>query len=186
MTITIEVWKPIPGYETRYEVSNLGRVRSLGARYFHAGNNTFVTKRPRILKQSHVAGAYPVVNLSDDGEQTTYRVHVLVLSAFRGPRPEGHETRHLDGNRVNARLSNLKWGTHAENEADKVKHGRAGRAKPSRGEDHYNAKLTWEKVKAIRQAHANGASIKGLAKAHGVRRNTMRSVIRNQTWKEAA
>ncbi len=53
-------------------------------------------------------------------------VHRLVLEAFVGPCPPGMQCRHLDGNPANNRLENLAWGTHAENAADKIRHGRGG------------------------------------------------------------
>jgi hypothetical protein len=50
-------------------------------------------------------------------------VHHLVLETFISPRSEGLECRHLNGNPADNRLQNLSWGTHSENELDKVKHG---------------------------------------------------------------
>lgn len=50
-------------------------------------------------------------------------VHLLILEAFQGPRPEGTVTRHLDGDKTNNRLSNLRRGTPAENSQDAMRHG---------------------------------------------------------------
>lgn len=56
-------------------------------------------------------------------KQTTVKVHVAVALAFLGPRPEGLDIRHLDGDPTNAHASNLAYGTKLENEADKWRHG---------------------------------------------------------------
>jgi hypothetical protein len=53
----------------------------------------------------------------------TRKVHEVILTTFVGPCPDGMECRHLDGNPANSALSNLAWGTHLENEADKLRHG---------------------------------------------------------------
>jgi hypothetical protein len=66
---------------------------------------------------------YLTVTLSEKGTTATIKLHRLVLEAFIGPRPQGMVCRHLDGNKLNNRLSNLLWGTPAENAADRVLHG---------------------------------------------------------------
>ena len=75
------------------------------------------------LKLHKDAGGYLRVGLCKNGKKKTFRVHNLVLEAFVGPKPEGMETRHLDGNRKNNHISNLKYGTPSENTQDTVKHG---------------------------------------------------------------
>jgi hypothetical protein len=64
-----------------------------------------------------------------DGEHQTFKIHILVLETFVGPRPDGYEARHLDGNPENNRVSNLAWGTSSENSLDQVRHGRHAYAK---------------------------------------------------------
>src|SRR5690554_3813634 len=87
-----EVWRDVAGYQGKYQVSSLGRVRS------------FARARPRILSQAtHVRG-YKKVNLYQAGTRITYLVHVLVLEGFTGPRPESHEVNHKDGNTRNNQL----------------------------------------------------------------------------------
>jgi len=113
--VSTERWLPIPGYEGRYDVSDLGRVRS------------WLPWRgepvPRIRKALVNDNGHLAVSLSNDGCQVTAKVHQLVMLAFVGPRPDGLETRHLDGNSVNSRLDNLTYGTHSENSMDRVSHG---------------------------------------------------------------
>ncbi len=105
-----EVWRPIPGF-ARYEASTLGRIRWIETR------SGFLESK-RVLKQSE-SSEYPMVSLfSDVKGQTRKRVHTLVLLAFCGPCPPGYECRHLDDQKMNRRLSNLKWGTRSENLGD--------------------------------------------------------------------
>jgi len=115
---TSERWLPVAGYEGFYEVSDLARVRSLPRMTRHAG-----LKGGQILRTPLGNHGYPTVNLSVDGHRKVHLVHRLVAAAFLGPCPEGMEVRHLDGNRGRCELSNLAYGTHSENELDKLRHG---------------------------------------------------------------
>lgn len=105
-----EVWRPVPGYEGHYEVSDLGRIRSLK------------TAARRIRKLMATADGHLRVSLTLDGQRMQL-VHALVLAAFVGPRPEGADIRHRDGDGHHNALSNLTYGTRSENELDKVAHG---------------------------------------------------------------
>lgn len=105
----LEVWRQIPGYGDKYEASNLGRVRSGGS---------------RILKQRlQVDTHYPVVELSDNGRSRETCVHWVVLLAFRGAPPEGHEGCHNNGVGTDNRVENLRWDTRSGNTMDQVAHG---------------------------------------------------------------
>jgi len=118
---TEELWLPVPGAETRYEVSNFGRVKSLG--------RPAIGKRksargipPRILKPGPSSTGYLSVLLTRAGG--SHNVHVLVLKThFIGPRRPGDEARHRDGTRTNNRLDNLVWGSRSDNIRDAVAHG---------------------------------------------------------------
>lgn len=71
-------------------------------------------------------------------------IHQLVLETFVGPRGSKMEGRHLDGNKQNNKLDNLKWGTRSENQRDRAIHGTTNRGKG-------NAKLTLAQVTNIRR-----------------------------------
>ena len=103
-----EDWRAVPGFEDLYEVSDLGRVKSL-ARLKRGRGNRMNPLRERILKATPCYG-YLQVGLSEDGQVTYKKVHALVLTAFVGPRPEGMESRHLNGDRRDNHLANLCWG----------------------------------------------------------------------------
>lgn len=115
MKATAEHWRPIPGYEGRYDVSDQGRVRSwLG----HG-----VTPPPRILRTDPDRNGYQRVRLSTDGRKSIRMVHRLVLLAFVGPCPDGQEGRHRNGDNRDNRLANLGYSTHSVNILDKLAHG---------------------------------------------------------------
>jgi len=109
-----EEWRPVVGFPD-YMVSDQGRVASLKGR------------EPRIL-QPYLNGRekypYPSVTLHGDGGRRIRTVHGIVAEAFIGPRPDGLEVRHLDGDPDNSAASNLRYGTHAENMQDRLAHGR--------------------------------------------------------------
>lgn len=103
----IEEWKPIEGYEGLYEVSNLGRVKSLKA------NNG--KPRQKIMKQYEHRSGYLQVKLYKEGEMIHCNVHRLVAHAFLG-RPNLYTClKHKDGNVQNNCVDNLEWYTTPHN-----------------------------------------------------------------------
>jgi hypothetical protein len=127
-----EEWAAIPEWEGLYEVSTLGRVRSVPHRMLNKRGDECVV-RGRIRKQVYGNGQwiYPTVNLTDceTRRDNVYRVHVLVALAFIGPRPEGMQVRHRNGDYNDPRLVNLEYGTPSENQYDAVHHGTHVQAK---------------------------------------------------------
>lgn len=113
-----EIWKPVVGYEDKYEVSNLGRVRSLDHEVW--GGRSFYKKRGRILSQNQTGGQHPRVNL---GRDKTRLVHQLVMESFVGPAPEGMEVCHNNGQCSDNRAVNLRYDTRSSNRYDCVEHG---------------------------------------------------------------
>ena len=112
-----EEWRDIPGWEGSYQVSSHGRVRSLD-RVVIDKNGRRSPRAGKVLSPA-LSQDYPSVALYRPSQQAHTRcVHQLVALAFHGPRPEGLETRHLDGNKLNNTPENLAYGTHAENMAD--------------------------------------------------------------------
>lgn len=121
-----EVFLPVAGYEGLYEVSNLGRVRSLD-RIITTSSGVKRRYRGKTLTPATAnKWGHRVVNLCGKGGRVTqkvHQVHTLVLTAFVGPRPEGMECCHQDGDPSNNILSNLRWDTPSSNNYDTVKHG---------------------------------------------------------------
>lgn len=122
-----EEWRPIPGHEGRYEVSDLGRVRSLDHEHPNLKGNGTHIRAGRILKLNKVGPkrSYYVAHLYDGaGNRKALRVNCAVAQAFIGPCPDGREVRHLNGDSFDNRLSNLAYGTPVENAQDCIRHGR--------------------------------------------------------------
>lgn len=115
-----EHWLPVPGFDD-YEVSDQGRVRSLG-RYVDTRWDKPRWQPGRVLQQSN-QGRYLVVTLYRDKKPKLFLVQWLVLLAFVGPRPGKLEALHFDDDPHNNRLTNLRWGTPTENARDCIRNG---------------------------------------------------------------
>ena len=120
---TIERWKPVNGYVGIYEVSSHGRVRSLDRVVTYSDGRVRRYKGKVLRTTPKQRGGYPVVCLYSQDKGQTRHIHALVAEAFIGPRPEGMEVCHGDGDPANNRLDNLRYGTSRENKLDTVRHG---------------------------------------------------------------
>ena len=110
-----ENWKPVAGHEDAYEVSDLGRVRSLPRRVRLVTRQAGETTRsvpPRVLRPGPTRSGHVSVAI---GKGNSRLVHQLVMEAFAGPRPDGFEVLHLNHEPADNRLVNLKYGTRSEN-----------------------------------------------------------------------
>jgi len=108
----LEIWKDIPGYEGLYQVSNLGRVKSLD-REVSNGKSTRLIKQ-RILKLCNDGKGYKVVNLSKCCKVKTFAIHQLVAVAFLNHKPSGYNgyiVDHINNNKNDNRLVNLQLTT---------------------------------------------------------------------------
>lgn len=118
MNESTERWLPVVGWESSYQVSDLGRVRSID-RLDLRGHR----QRGKILKPRPTGDGHQKVALCGAGIRHDRHIHQLVIEAFVGPRPERHEVRHLNGIPDDNRLSNLSYGTRGQNLRDRVLHG---------------------------------------------------------------
>jgi len=177
-----EIWKPIEGYEGLYEVSSLGRLKSI------ARNVTIKTKYTsyfRVTKDTILQGSkhkygYPMFFLckSDASHsKTLYLLHRIVALAFHGPCPDGKECAHLNGDPTDNRADNLKWVTKKENESHKILHGRT-----TRGERAGNSKLTERDVKEIRNRYGLGEKIVSISKDFPVRDVHVWRIVNKKRW----
>lgn len=114
-----EVGRPVVGYEGIYEVSSMGRVRSLERDIVERGG-----------KRRHWTSQTLMLHLTEKGYHQVYlqggrqrRLHQLVAEAFLGPCPPGCEVRHRNGDHGDSRLLNLEYGTRSQNVRDAIEHG---------------------------------------------------------------
>lgn len=140
-----EIWKPIPGFETRYDISAQGRVRN--------------HRTHRIISQQTNTKGYRLVSLYDpptptDNLRKTLAVARLVVAAFRGPIPPGMTVNHRNGIKDDNRLENLELMTNLDN----VRHAKnvLGHRSGVKGSRQGNAKLTEADIPLIRAMHAEG------------------------------
>jgi hypothetical protein len=165
----MEKWRNIPGFENHYEVSNHGRVRRSPAARRMAG---------KIVKP-WPPGAYGhlKVGLYVARVRSVRWVHRVVLEAFVGACPKGHQCRHLNGDPADNRLENLAWGTPKENAADKYRHGTH-----QRGTDRPMSILTDDAIREIRRLHGVEKQA-DIAARFGVARTTVNSVQNGYSWR---
>ena len=109
-----ELWKVVPGHP-EYEASTGGRVRRLASR--KRSTVGMILPTWFVGKPTY---PYPSVALGDHG---SVALHRIILTTFRGPRQKNEQARHLNGNRFDNRLCNLRWGTRKQNTQDRIKHG---------------------------------------------------------------
>lgn len=157
-----EIWKPIPGFNGDYEISNLGRIASLlNGRY--------------ILKQTISVRGYLTVNLKGKPWKT-YTTHRFIAKAFI-PNPENKsDVNHKNGIKTDNRIENLEWCTSKENNS----HARATGLINLNGDKCGTSKLTWSKVNFIRKKSMTQYK---LAKKFGVRQPTISKIQAMKTWR---
>lgn len=167
-----ESWCPVPGWELFYEVSDLGRVRSLPRQTSSGRRGGKILQPARKNTYGHLK-----VTLSKPGQRVTRDVHWLVTRAFLGDPPPGTEACHGTGGASDNSLANLRYGTCAQNQQDRLRDGT-----DSRGEKNVRAKLTWEKVRQIRLRASEPHRL--LAEEFGVSPAAIWQVLHNRQWKE--
>lgn len=158
-------FKKIPGYENYY-VTRAGEILST----FGGRNRILLTRR---LDRA----GYKFVRLTKKKHRSPWTIHHLVLLAFVGPRPEGMETRHLDGNKTNNDLKNLRYGTCKENYNDRRRHGT-----DNTGSRHGRAILREADIPAIKNLRDDGCSHRAIARRFGVSKSAITLVLNRRNW----
>lgn len=180
--LTIEKWEDIEGYEGFYQVSNLGRVKSLEriTTYLWHGNIVERKEKEKILKTRRNRWGYEVVNLSKEKKQKTYQVHVLVANAFLEKTEVKKQVNHINGDKLNNNLSNLEFVSPKENMAHAKEMGLlgGGGAEPI---------LSKETAKYIRGLYTENEHItqRDLSKVFNVSVGTIWDIINFKTKKYA-
>lgn len=168
-----EEWVAVTDFQGLYEVSSLGKVRSLPRVGGPSKNRIYGGRliKPTVRKQD----GYLVVSLHKNGKQIQRTLHRIVAEAFHGPAPAAHECCHNNGIKEDCRVDNLRWGTKTENSLDKEIHGTLlfGSCSP-------RSKLNENDVKEIRSSEKNTVE---LGKIFGVSNVTIGRIKNRVTWK---
>lgn len=117
-----EIWRPVVGFESFYEVSSLGKVRSLD-RTITKSNGVIEAKRGRVLCQGTKPTGYRFVNLCVNKVQKCCNVHRLVAMAFIPTDQMRREVNHIDGIKNHNEIENLEWVSKSENQRHAIEHG---------------------------------------------------------------
>lgn len=186
--LTDEIWRDVPGWEGRYSISTLGRVRT---NYIDYGNQTGVWYRRSVHRictiPIHPKG-YRYLRLSVHGKTTTTGVHQLVAQAFVS-NPCGYkEVNHRNGIKHDNRPENLEWVSHQGNMVHAWGAGLMINARLT-GTKHHRAKIDDDVVRAIRAAvptFSDSETKARVAAQYGVSICTVNDILKRRSWKHIA
>lgn len=175
-----EIWKDVVDFGGYYEVSSLGRIRSV-SRIVTVGNRSWVMPS-KIRKASKNKYGYLIINFRVGGENTTCILHRVVAKAFI-PNPNHlPEVNHKNGIKSDNNILNLEWVTSKDN----VKHAWVNKLikKPRHGPYNSKAKMSYEKITELKTLYDSGNyTLTELAKRINVSRTTLGDAFKGRTWK---
>jgi hypothetical protein len=173
-----EIWKDIENFEGRYQISNLGRVKSL-ERTVVRPNNTDKRQKEKLLSICVGTTGYKYVKLYADAKGITLKIHRGVASAFIENPLNKPFINHKDGNKLNNDLTNLEWVTHTEN----MRHAfDNGLIRIAVGEER-KSKVKESQVIQMRREYERGKTIKHLADKYSIGERNVHHIVKRQTWK---
>jgi len=156
-------WNPIPHWDG-YFACKEGLIASVKRGKF------------RIMSSIKAKDGHLYIFLYNNGVMVKQWVHRLILMTFSRQPSDNEEGRHLNGDPGDNSIKNLKWGTKAENQSDRIRHGTS-----NRGERSGSAKLTEVQVLEIRQ-RVGKETLRSLAKEYGVSHTAIRRAAIGMKW----
>jgi len=178
MSIVNEIWKDVVGFEGYYQVSNLGRVRSLDRLIVHRdGHRRFYDGQLLVLVVGNCG--YYRARLNKNSAKAMPLVHKLVALAFIGDRPKGCQINHIDGRKSNNCVENLEYCSGLDN----IRHAYAsGLFNNAIGENSHHAKLKDSDIPVIRDRILQGHTHKAISKDYGVSTTTISRAASGYCW----
>lgn len=176
----MEIWKDVKGYEGSYQVSNLGRVKSLDREI--KSRYGFRKIKGIILKEIPDKDGYYRVNLKESQNGKTKNIHRLVATAFIDNKENKPQVNHINGVKNDNNVNNLEWSTLSENRQHAYNTGLQNSFTRRGAKNNFN-KLTKSQVIQIRESYKKGLiTYKELAYKFKVSPGCIGSIIRKQNW----
>lgn len=125
-----EIWKNIEFYESYYQVSNLGNVKSLPR--IVPFRNSYRIIKEKLLKVRKEKNGYQIVSFYINGVEIKKKVHRLVAEAFIKNKKNKPQVNHIDGNKMNNAIDNLEWVTAKENVIHSYKNNLQAKNRPKK------------------------------------------------------
>lgn len=177
-----EIWKDIKGYENYYQISNLGRVKSLDRYVTDVKKTQFI--KGKILKQFNNGNGYMVVSLLKGGTRKNCYTHRLVAEHFLDNFSFGKVVNHKNFNRQQCDVGNLEMMTQKENVEFSINHKRYEKSYIENGIKHRkNALLKIRKnQKEILNRYDDGESIEFIAKVLHLKRENVRDFVKKRRF----
>lgn len=169
----MEIWKDIIGYEGLYQVSNLGRVKSMAR-----------NKDGKVMRPDKIRSGYMRATLQRDKDRKRFLVHRLVATAFIGCPDESMDINHKNSIKDDNRIENLEWVTRKENIAHfRKSKGAKIRDEKMSGLNNPKSKLSMLDIKLIKKlSHEYGFGLKRLSWLFDVDRTVIYKIKKGTHW----
>ena len=182
-----EIWKNVISYETFYQVSDFGNIRSLD-RIVNKLNGISYMRKGKLCKQSKSNLGYMTIGFTVNNKKVNKYVHRLVAEAFITNMNDYPQVNHIDCDKTNNRMYNLEWCTNSQNHIHASKNGlnklHLHRVVYS-GEENGRSLLTKKQVLEIKQRYIPYKySAKKLSKEYNVSESCITHILNNKSWKE--
>lgn len=176
-----EIWKDVVGFEGRYKVSSLGRIKSL-KREIHCSDGRVFTRKEMFFNNINTVSGYYTFSFHKEGRLYTRKLHRIIAEAFI-PNPENKPyINHKNCVRTDNRIENLEWCTHKENMQHAFASGSFKNRRPPSGDKNGQAKLKNSDIPVIRKMLSEGMKQKDIALIYGINPTQISQIKHRREW----